>query len=361
MNETSHNMSTETNSMQPNPYLFEIENRRKRKPRLAHELGAGVKCKKCGDKCPGFELHYWRKICMNCRCGKDDHEVDDDDNEDFGHIVIGRLFDRPARTEKEELEYCYGNSLDIVNEETGQAENVKFDWVPPNTEKSLASRYMELLPPEKRPVAGSEAAKVRRRQLEQQLPLYDVDAGTRCETLHPEELQNFQAYLERIRSQVAGQGTVQEIIGGLGPMTRQPLHSQSRLGMKTGQPFATNIDTNGNIGHYSYTLPDDNATSYGVQNQGNTQNNDVCVPESQTPQMNDYPQHGKSRLRQQFLEGMVGEPGNILRSKTTTGTTSSTPYGGYVSGGTALGTGHDKAVENLSTGLSDMKVQAMLS
>ena len=44
----------------------------------------------------------------------------------------------------------------MVNEETGKAEKVKFDWVPPNTERNLAARYMALLPPEKRPVAGSE-------------------------------------------------------------------------------------------------------------------------------------------------------------------------------------------------------------
>lgn len=44
----------------------------------------------------------------------------------------------------------------MVNEETGKPEKVNFDWVPPNTEKNLAARYMALLPPEKRPVAGSE-------------------------------------------------------------------------------------------------------------------------------------------------------------------------------------------------------------
>ena len=54
-------------------------------------------------------------------------------------------------------ECCFaGNNLDMVNEETGKPEKVKFDWVPPNTERNLAARYMALLPPEKRPVAGSE-------------------------------------------------------------------------------------------------------------------------------------------------------------------------------------------------------------
>lgn len=56
----SAKMSAEVSSVRPNPYIFDIENRRKRRPRLAHEIGAGAKCKKCGDKCPGFELHFWR-------------------------------------------------------------------------------------------------------------------------------------------------------------------------------------------------------------------------------------------------------------------------------------------------------------
>ncbi|XP_050737887.1 uncharacterized protein LOC127009154 isoform X3 [Eriocheir sinensis] len=234
---TTTTMSGEVGSIKPNPYIFDIENRRKRHLRLAHDLGAGAKCKKCGDKCPGFELHFWRKICMNCRCGKDDHEVEDDD-QDIGKVVIGKLFDRPARTKKEELEFSYGNALEMVNQETGKAEKVTFDWVPPNTERNLAARYMALLPKEKRPVAGSEAAKERRKQLEQQLPLYDMDASQRCENMPAEELQSFEAYLERIKTQVAGQGIVQEIIGLPPPSMAQPLQSHpqrdSHLGTAGG-------------------------------------------------------------------------------------------------------------------------------
>lgn len=57
-------MAEEVGSVRPNPYIFDIENRRKRKPRLAHDLGAGAKCNKCGDKCPGFELHFWRWVIL---------------------------------------------------------------------------------------------------------------------------------------------------------------------------------------------------------------------------------------------------------------------------------------------------------
>lgn len=52
---------------------------------------------------------------------------------------------------------CFpGNDLEIVNEQTGKPEKMKFDWVPPNIGKNLAARYMAQLPPNKRPVAGTE-------------------------------------------------------------------------------------------------------------------------------------------------------------------------------------------------------------
>ncbi|XP_063861720.1 LIM domain-containing protein 1-like isoform X3 [Scylla paramamosain] len=297
-------MSAEVGSVKPNPYIFDIENRRKRKPRLAHDLGAGAKCNKCGDKCPGFELHFWRKICMNCRCGKDDHDVQDDD-EDIGKVVIGKLFERPARTKKEELEFSYGNNLDMVNEETGKPEKVKFDWVPPNTERNLAARYMALLPPEKRPVAGSEAAKERRKQLEQQVPLYDMDASQRCENMPTEELQSFEAYMERIRTQVAGQGIVQEIAGMPTPSVAQPLpsHLQKDPQLNSGT---------GNIVGHSYPVsPVKTGLPYKEDD------STYAMPYTQITDQ-PYQQKVPQGLKE-FMGGMIGESGRFLASSDTYG------------------------------------------
>ena len=49
--------------MRPNPaLLYDLEASRKLKsqPVIAHDLGAGQLCVKCGPKCPGFQLHFWR-------------------------------------------------------------------------------------------------------------------------------------------------------------------------------------------------------------------------------------------------------------------------------------------------------------
>ncbi|EZA47582.1 Testin [Ooceraea biroi] len=63
-------------------WLLELENR-KRKPHLAHETGAGAPCINCNSACPGLDLHFWRKICKNCKCGRDDHDVSDDEFPQF--------------------------------------------------------------------------------------------------------------------------------------------------------------------------------------------------------------------------------------------------------------------------------------
>ena len=51
--------------MRPNPaLLYDLEASRKLKsqPVIAHDLGAGQLCVKCGPKCPGFQLHFWRYV-----------------------------------------------------------------------------------------------------------------------------------------------------------------------------------------------------------------------------------------------------------------------------------------------------------
>uniref|UniRef100_A0A915DL63 PET domain-containing protein n=1 Tax=Ditylenchus dipsaci TaxID=166011 RepID=A0A915DL63_9BILA len=76
-----------------NPYLFKLEF--KPKPVLSHELGAGSLCLKC--KCPGLDLHFWRKMCKNCYCRLDEHDIILPDDQDHGEIVIRKLFGANAK------------------------------------------------------------------------------------------------------------------------------------------------------------------------------------------------------------------------------------------------------------------------
>ena len=130
-----------------------------------------------------FQWYTFRKHCTNCRCGKADHNVIGDETgaADGGFYIIGRLFDRPMRTKKEELEFCYGNALEDEDDllsrshgilrdpedsrngtkKTPTAKKVKFDWIPENVSDRLARKYLNQIPESAVPIAGSEAAQFR--------------------------------------------------------------------------------------------------------------------------------------------------------------------------------------------------------
>eukprot|EP00056_Hartaetosiga_gracilis_P004053 m.70959 g.70959 ORF g.70959 m.70959 type:complete len:509 (-) comp11687_c0_seq1:105-1631(-) len=57
---------------------------------LFHEINAGQPCFKCGDACPGFELHFWRKCCQHCKCSPFSHQQTEQKAQHKGRSV-GRL------------------------------------------------------------------------------------------------------------------------------------------------------------------------------------------------------------------------------------------------------------------------------
>ena len=67
-------------------------------------------------------------------------------------------------------------------------EEVVLDWAPPGVGSSLASKYLRSLPEGHVSIQGSEGAVRRKKQLEKQFPLHDVD-HTHCHQLSAEEVQ----------------------------------------------------------------------------------------------------------------------------------------------------------------------------
>lgn len=59
---------------------LETERANLKRAKLGHESGSGAPCNICKDKCPGLDLHFWRKLCRNCKCRKDEHACPDDEN-----------------------------------------------------------------------------------------------------------------------------------------------------------------------------------------------------------------------------------------------------------------------------------------
>ena len=60
-------------------------------------------------------------------------------------------------------------------------------WVPPGLTHSLACKYLQSLPQGFLSIQGSDGAGRRRRQLEKQFPLHDIDQ-THCHQLSAEEV-----------------------------------------------------------------------------------------------------------------------------------------------------------------------------
>lgn len=82
----------------PPEWLVKLENRRERlgKVGLEHERGAGALCNVCQDKCPGLDLHFWRKVCKLCKCRKDQHAVEENDSCWAQFEILGQTRSRPT-------------------------------------------------------------------------------------------------------------------------------------------------------------------------------------------------------------------------------------------------------------------------
>ncbi|MED6233072.1 hypothetical protein ATANTOWER_006549 [Ataeniobius toweri] len=261
-----------------------------KKVTLGHEFGAGAACLKCKDKCEGFELHFWRKICRNCKCGLAEHDVSMDSEE---NKKVGKLFEDTkytgliAKLKTDGIPGYQGNMVTITLSSPGTAytvppissstivspsttagskqpavtsagsapirspsqaqgkpqvqathvtvtpvkankvpvtanataasmvpvpqevplKSVTYEWAPPVANKYLAVRYIELLPPEKRPVAGTEGAIYRRQQMDRQLPEHDQDPS-KCHELSPAEVKQMQQYVRKCKDEALGVGDV---------------------------------------------------------------------------------------------------------------------------------------------------------
>ncbi|XP_024659135.2 testin [Maylandia zebra] len=300
---------------------MEIE-RELKKVTLGHEFGAGAACLKCKDKCEGFELHFWRKICRNCKCGLTEHDVAMNSEE---NKKVGKLFEDTkytgliAKLKTDGIPSYQGNMVTITLPSPTTAytvppsatstvvppsaragsvspsaragsvspsatagsvspsatagsvspsatagsvpsagasagstgigvqgharvqpvpasatpvraskvpvtvsatsanvvpvpkdvpmKTVTYEWAPPVANKYLAVRYIELLPPEKRPVVGTEGAAYRRQQMARQLPEHDQDPS-RCHELSPAEVKLMQQYVRKYKDEALGVGDV---------------------------------------------------------------------------------------------------------------------------------------------------------
>lgn len=66
---------------------------------------------------------------------------------------------------------------------------------------------MQMLPKEKQPVAGSEGAQYRKKQLAKQLPAHDQDPS-KCHELTPSEVKQMEQFVKKYKNEALGVGDV---------------------------------------------------------------------------------------------------------------------------------------------------------
>ena len=69
--------------------------------------------------------------------------------------------------------------------------------------------YIQALPEGKQPVAGSEGAKYRNKQLMRQLPAHDQDPS-QCHDLTPQETEEMELFVKRYKEKALGEANVEE-------------------------------------------------------------------------------------------------------------------------------------------------------
>ncbi|PIN97523.1 hypothetical protein AB205_0158090, partial [Aquarana catesbeiana] len=148
------------------------------------------------------------KICRNCKCGQEEHEVGSNNEDDH---KVGKLFEDTkyttliAKLKTDGIPTYKRNVMILTNPVAAKKDvsisTVTYEWAPP------ARRYMELIPKDKQPVAGSEGAQYRKKQLAKQLPAHDQDPS-KCHELSPNEVKQMEQFVKKYKNEVLGVGDV---------------------------------------------------------------------------------------------------------------------------------------------------------
>uniref|UniRef100_H2YE77 Testin n=1 Tax=Ciona savignyi TaxID=51511 RepID=H2YE77_CIOSA len=179
---------------------------------MTHEVGAGAPCLKCGDKCPGLDLHFWRKICRNCKCKQEDHDVVASVST-RGIDNIGKLLmqDREVNSENQSPTKTTSPTKTSPVKQSKPVAPVAatYEWTPQASDPKLVDSYVSALPKDKQPIVGSAGAKYRKKQLMRQLPSHDQEPNE-CHDLTPQETTEMSLFVKQYREKALGVARVEE-------------------------------------------------------------------------------------------------------------------------------------------------------
>ncbi|NXD47267.1 PRIC2 protein, partial [Corvus moneduloides] len=151
----------------------------------------GQPCNTCGDQCPGFALHEWRKICLHCKCSQEEHVV----------TVM------PLEMEKTVTKLMFDFQRNSTSDDDSGCALEEYAWVPPGLKPEQVHQYYSCLPEDKVPYVNSPGEKSRIKQLLHQLPPHDNEVRY-CNSLDEEEKRELKLFSNQRKRENLGRGNV---------------------------------------------------------------------------------------------------------------------------------------------------------
>uniref|UniRef100_UPI00398E650C prickle planar cell polarity protein 3-like n=1 Tax=Pristiophorus japonicus TaxID=55135 RepID=UPI00398E650C len=155
------------------------------------EIDRGQPCDVCGDQCPGFVAHGWRKICLCCKCPREEHAI------------------QALPTEMEKMVYKMVSAFQrhsISDDDSGCASE-EYAWVPPGLKPDQVYQYFSCLPEDKVPYVNSPGERYRIKQLLHQLPAHDSEPQY-CNALDDEEKKELRLFSQQRKRENLGRAMV---------------------------------------------------------------------------------------------------------------------------------------------------------
>ncbi|TWW57061.1 Prickle planar cell polarity protein 3 [Takifugu flavidus] len=151
----------------------------------------GRPCMRCGDQCPGFRVHGWRKICVHCKCVREEHAV---------HSVPGQL-------EKMMTRLVSDFQRNSISDDDSGCASEEYAWVPPGLKPEQVYQYFSCLPEDRVPYVNSPGERYRIKQLLHQLPAHDSEPHY-CNSLDEEEKKELRQFSQQRKRENLGRGVV---------------------------------------------------------------------------------------------------------------------------------------------------------
>jgi prickle len=183
---------------------------------LIHEVDEGSPCLKCGDKCKnGFSLHYWRKVCANCHCPREEHDVRPHHDEKHTTTNVGKILFHPtiineaAKSPKRHRSPIAGaKQLESPSDTPSILRKThNFTWTPKDCSVDAAKSYFEGLPINKKPISSTPGDRYWQKQKIRQLPAHDIDL-IYCNELSDEECKQMELFVKIRREKFLGRANV---------------------------------------------------------------------------------------------------------------------------------------------------------